>query len=358
MSIKTNDISNDQSSSLKTGNENGPKLKWTDQTEDILVKWSDNAVCYKWLHDKSFRKYRFLNYLFTIPVIILSTITGTLSVGIDSLVPASMVQNAQIIIGATNIIAGIITTLLNFFRYAQLSESHSNSAMGWAKLQRIISVELALERKSRKDADTFIKMCRNDYERLIEQAPVIPSEVLNYFKKKYSNVSDLVLPEACAKIIHTKVYKSPCDPEEINIYTDEEMEILNEAKNIILIEKQKLEKMMERQSDVVVNFKPEPVRKSLVNVISDTPKPIIKYDIEMGIINRKPEVIDKEFTVKDLISKFQKNPPFKPVINVNDQKPNIEPNIDEQNIYPNNEIVGSDNDLVLSENIKNESVSI
>jgi hypothetical protein len=232
----------------------GPRLKWTAQTEGILVKWSDNAICYKWLHDKSFRKYRYLNYLYTIPVIIISTITGTLSVGISSLVPANMTEVAQIIIGITNIFAGIITTLLNFFRYAQLSEAHSNSAMGWAKLQRVISVELALERDSRKDADTFIKMCRNDYERLIEQAPVIPSEVLHLFKKKFADVSDIIFPEACAKISHTKVYKS-FEIENLEQYTNEELDLLNEAKIFTSNEKNKSTKTNNKLHDVILKFK-------------------------------------------------------------------------------------------------------
>jgi hypothetical protein len=185
-----------------------PKLLWNDQTESILVKWADNAICYKWLHDKSFRKFKFLNFVFTIPVIILSTLTGTLNVGISSILPTEYIQNAQIIIGCINICAGIITTLLNFFRYAQLSESHFHAEIGWSKLQRNISIELSLDRSARIKADTFIKICRNDYERLIEQSPVIPIEIIIKFKSKYSNIPKLNIPDICDKLIHTKVYKN------------------------------------------------------------------------------------------------------------------------------------------------------
>ena len=88
--------------------DNSPKLIWSDQTEELLIRWADNASCYKWLHDKSFRRFKFLNYLFSIPVIILSTFAGSLNFAISSFVPTQYVDYAQIGIGITNIFTGII----------------------------------------------------------------------------------------------------------------------------------------------------------------------------------------------------------------------------------------------------------
>ena len=50
---------------------------WTDDHENILVEWADKALCYKWLHSKSHINYSRANAWYTIPVIILSTLTGT-----------------------------------------------------------------------------------------------------------------------------------------------------------------------------------------------------------------------------------------------------------------------------------------
>ena len=51
--------------------------KWTKDHEKILVDWADKAMCYRWLHAKSNHKLSKINTYFTIPVIIMSTITGT-----------------------------------------------------------------------------------------------------------------------------------------------------------------------------------------------------------------------------------------------------------------------------------------
>jgi hypothetical protein len=183
-----------------------PILQWTDQTETLLVKWADNASCYKWLHDRSFRRFRLKNYLFNIPVIILSTLTGTLNFGINSIISEKYITYAQIAIGCINIFTGIITTLLNFFRYAQNSEAHYNAEIGWSKLNRNIVNELALDRESRKEANTFIKLCRSDYDRLIEQAPIIPLYIIDEFKRTHDNL-DLIFPDICDVLMHTEVYR-------------------------------------------------------------------------------------------------------------------------------------------------------
>ena len=38
--------------------DNRHTLYWTDQVESLLSGWADTAAVYKWLHDKSHRKYK------------------------------------------------------------------------------------------------------------------------------------------------------------------------------------------------------------------------------------------------------------------------------------------------------------
>ena len=114
---------------------------WTREQEELLAEWSEKAACYRWLHNRSEKKYRKGNYLFTIPVIIMSTLTGTANFGIDSIVPEEHKQLAQISIGAVNIFAGLLSTLHNFLHYAENMESHRNADISWSKFQRNISVE-------------------------------------------------------------------------------------------------------------------------------------------------------------------------------------------------------------------------
>jgi len=182
------------------------KLEWTDTTENLLVSWADISTCYKWLHDQSFRMFQRANYAFSIPIIIMSTITGTLSVGMSSIVPEEWVHTAQIAVGGINIFTGIVSTLQNFFHYAQLSEAHFNAGVGWSKLHRNIAIELSVDRKYRKNADTFIRVCRADYDRLLEQSPTVPEKVIKKFKDVFKKNSDLIRPDICDHLQHLNPY--------------------------------------------------------------------------------------------------------------------------------------------------------
>lgn len=192
-------------------------LSWTDQIESLLSGWADTAAVYKWLHDKSHRKYKRKNKILAIPTMILSLITGSLGIGLQGYVPAEYMSIGQGALGGMGVFIGILQGLQTQFGFAQRSEKHSGSSLGWGKLQRNIQIELSIEREFRKDADSFVKVCRMEYDRLTEQSPPIPSDVLELFKiifrkqaeeKKKNEDEDLILPDICDSIKHTKVYKA------------------------------------------------------------------------------------------------------------------------------------------------------
>ena len=59
---------------------------WTEEQEELMAKWADIAACYRWLHDRCEKQYSRANMRMTVPVIILTTLTGTASVGLGQLV--------------------------------------------------------------------------------------------------------------------------------------------------------------------------------------------------------------------------------------------------------------------------------
>ena len=202
------------------------RLKWTEQVENILISWSDKAIVYKILHEKASQLNKQRNYGFTIPCVCLSTIlaSATFALSGDSqMIPREYMTYAQYGLGGVNIIIGILQTLQNFFKYAQMSEAHDSVSKQWYKLYRIIHTELNIARNKRRDADEFMKFCRMEYDRLIELSPDIPEKLIKNFKEGYlkkldrqqrledikDNVSieSLELPDICGKIEHTKAYR-------------------------------------------------------------------------------------------------------------------------------------------------------
>ena len=113
--------------------------KWTIEQERLLAEWAEKAKCFRWLHNRSEKSYRSKNYAFTIPVIILSTLTGTANFAMDSFVPDESKPLAMATVGSVNIFAGILSTLQNFLRYAELMESHRLCEVQWSKFGRNIA---------------------------------------------------------------------------------------------------------------------------------------------------------------------------------------------------------------------------
>ena len=53
-----------------------PNNGWTSEQEELMANWSDIASCYRLLHDQTEKRYNRFNMAMTIPVIMLSTMTG------------------------------------------------------------------------------------------------------------------------------------------------------------------------------------------------------------------------------------------------------------------------------------------
>ena len=169
----------------KNENEQPPKEQekvWHKQQEDILKDWSEMAASYQWLHSRSYNKFKSQNMWFALPVIIISTITGTANFAQSSL-PTSAQSWAPAAIGFLNLTAGLITTVAQFLRVSEQMEGHRASGVEYGKLARNIEVELSLPALERNSAGLeYIKQCRGDIDRLIEQSPDIPMKILNQFQ--------------------------------------------------------------------------------------------------------------------------------------------------------------------------------
>ena len=199
-------------SPTRSGEEEKPKRflnGWSKEQERLMAEWSDLAMCYRWLADKSEKFYHSKNLWISLPVIILSTLGGTANFGVQSLFSDDTSKKyASFVIGGISLFAGLLTTIGNYLRYAQLEESHRVASIAWGKFQRLIAVELAVKPDDRMDSLDFLKICRSDLDRLIEQSPPIPQESITLFESEFGSIKDLKKPDICGALEHTRVFES------------------------------------------------------------------------------------------------------------------------------------------------------
>jgi hypothetical protein len=158
---------------------------WHTQQELILKRWSEIGSSYRYLHDKSFKKFNTQNMWFALPVIVISTVTGTANFAQGSF-PEAWKEFVPLGIGFLNLSAGLITTVAQFLRVSELLEGHRAASLAYSKFARNISVELSLPVKERtEDGSVFITNCRVELDRLIEQSPDIPEDIIASFVKRF-----------------------------------------------------------------------------------------------------------------------------------------------------------------------------
>jgi hypothetical protein len=292
-------------------------IKWTKEQEELLAEWSEKATCYRWLHSRSEKLYRARNYTFTIPVIILSTLTGTANFAMDSFVPEENKQVAMAAVGSVNIFAGILSTLQNFLRYAELMEAHRQSEVLWSKFSRNIAIELTLEPKRRKNADDFLKTCRQEYDQLIESSPTIDDPIINQFKKNFKNAT-LKKPDICNGLDECKIYTPSKDEKIEDIVSnagEKLLKIKNKPKWSKPVKKEEPKPILQKEPkhifkpDIMIDSKKELDNLSTIGKVSSFKQKLEQTDIEnkineendspMEAIHKVVQIISEKNIVKD-----------------------------------------------------------
>ena len=260
--------------------------KWTPEHETVLADWADKSVCYKWLHLKSNEKYHSLHIWYTIPVIVMSTLTGTANFA-QAKIPSSFRNYATMIIGGINILAGIITTIQQFLKINELNESHRVASISWDKFYRRVKVELSKNPTERQSVIEFFNRCTDEYDRLMEASPMIDEDILKIFKTTFEGsftkesvkleFKGMSKPEICDTLetVKKSIYKKSDEYKKGVIFKD----ILGD---IMLVQDEKKDSKKKLIGAFVEKFKeglnrPPSLQEMIDNLIID------KVDDNLGI---------------------------------------------------------------------------
>jgi hypothetical protein len=277
-----------------------PKI-WNDSETNILKRWGEISASYRLLHDRAFREFQRKSYSLTIPVIIMSTLSGTASFAVKSF-PEEYQVFVPMVIGGINIIVGIIQTITQFLRVNELTEAHRVASCSYGKFSRNIVTELSLPPCERSYSGLdYIRLCRSEMDRLIEQSPIIPMHILSDFDR---NKNFLLINKPDVLSINSIVeYKPTKDEKIIEIMTNVADKIHNIHKNDSddkyfinkILEKNNLNKL---STDEIINEEiDEVIKEDIINDIEsklDLNNYINVDDITDEIIRKNNEKINKE----------------------------------------------------------------
>lgn len=172
---------------------------WNEEIEDILLDYGLEAQMLYYVYNKSVMVYKKMINYFTIPSIIISSITGALlfddkikDITISSYILASM-----------NILIAVLQTLLKFFNYSELENQCVILSIEYLKLYEDIRFQLLLESSKRENADEFLEKIKIQREKLYSKFSIIQDKVRTDFKKRHKNLN---LPVKLNHINSIKIY--------------------------------------------------------------------------------------------------------------------------------------------------------
>jgi len=278
------------------------KFSWNRENENIMIEWCDIAQCYKWMHMRSHQRFSTYNMLFTIPAIILSTISGTASFATTGM-NNKMVIYATMGIGTVNIFVGILTTIQQYLKISEINEGHRVSTISWDKFARNISIEISKPPSERTDAAIFFKNTRYEYDRLMETCPIIPSYIISMFLKEVGGkegsiqrtiYDSLNKPDICNTITscRNKVYHQNIQPERLSI-TNTIKSKFNQT--IDIVKYNKIEKYIKRFK--LLNER-EPLKQEIEDHFKDTSIERILEDYFASKDEFKNNILDSKFIIE------------------------------------------------------------
>ena len=288
----------------------GP-FDWHTQQMFLLKKWAEIASCYRWMHNQSYMQYRKKNLYFMIPLIVMSTVTGTANFAQSSF-PEVIRPNVPQMIGAINLISAIMTTIYQFLKISEFMESHRISSINYGKLARNITTELNIPVKDRDTSGSdCVKLTRLEIDRLIEQSPAIPKNVLILFDQRFHD-QGIEQPE----IVVIK---------KVDIYDDPENKTANTIADAGLKFKQLIKKppafskpreIVNKELNVVTNSKlvsspPSPIRRFFNKLTTSavSKQPINAFNAVLEEMNEKKiNTDDVSVIVEEVIQELVEEP--------------------------------------------------
>lgn len=185
-----------------------PVISWHSSLEEYFASVAEKANCLSWCHKKAEAMYANRKTFIDLPVIVLSAVTGFMSVGSTTMF-AGNESTASIALGAVSLFVSVLNTTGSYFGWSKRQEGHRISSIQYSRLYRFLQVEMGLPRAERQKPTDLLKYVREQYDRLQEISPLIPETIAEQFKSKFEKVKDISKPEELNGLDAIQIYPEP-----------------------------------------------------------------------------------------------------------------------------------------------------
>jgi hypothetical protein len=192
-------------------------FKYSNEFELLLKQEGERTECFAIMHLDASKFYFRISNCINIPVIALSSFIGFFTA-------LQLFPYQNIILGCLGIGVSILKTVDSYFDITKKSETHRLTSLRYSKLSKLIQVQLSLPRSHRIDAKDLYYIITNDISNLKDSEPIIPDNIIDLFKKKYSN-ENTTKPSICNGLTNIKIFNENFNEEMQEIKPETKSEI-------------------------------------------------------------------------------------------------------------------------------------
>ena len=161
--------------------------KYRASTEQILKSYYQIAKCNTYCHEHTYLLYKKRDQCMSIPRIILTSIVGSASLGLEYIKDNQIKSYSLLGIALISFFGALIGTLSAYFGYGEKCGVHRQLAEGWNSLGRTIQLQLKQERRLRRNAKEFLEEVSNIYDKLCQTSLEIPAEIIYQTKTAFKD---------------------------------------------------------------------------------------------------------------------------------------------------------------------------
>lgn len=158
-------------------------IRWSQEHEDTLIvlhKYS-NMLAQKY-HD-SYVEYKKTLYRYRIPIIIISTLTGFISIANAGYFPIVWAKYVSLAVGLSNLVVSIISTIENLKKINENMNLSFAAHDRFSILANTISITLRIPRPQRdSDGSTYVKTIFTEFQQTLSKSPILNSQPENLLK--------------------------------------------------------------------------------------------------------------------------------------------------------------------------------
>ena len=195
--------------------------EWTSDLEDFLKALGEKSLCLSILHKYSEQHFSYKSTMIDLPVIVLSTLCGSLTLSAKNMFGEEMENDALKIVGGLSLFTSILATIQSYFAYNRCAENHRISQISYSQLYRFLKVQLGLPRKQRMAPSNLLKVTMSSFERLTETSNLIPVSISVKFKKEYKKEKTVSRPSEVNGLESIKVHMEEKQDDLVEIKTDD-----------------------------------------------------------------------------------------------------------------------------------------